>query len=74
MKISKITGQPFDPTQVIYITNPKQHFAYARYFGGWQYFIDMDASSNEKNGTGVFIWKKCPETAQAKVLWDKHEL
>jgi hypothetical protein len=74
MKISKITGQQFDPTQVIYITNPKQHFAYARYFGGWQYFIDMDASSDEKDGVGVFIWKKCPETARAKALWDQHLL
>jgi hypothetical protein len=74
MKISKITGQPFDPMKVVYITNPKQHFAYARYFGGWQYFVDMDASSDEKDGMGVFIWMKCPETREAKIKWDNHEL
>ena len=74
MKISKTTGRPYDPAKVIYITNPKQHFAYARYFGGWQYYIDMDASSDKNDGMGVFLWEKRPETAEAKSLWDQHKL
>lgn len=74
MKISKITGLPYDPTKVVYITNPKQHFAYARYLGGWQYFVDMDASSDKKDGVGVFVWEKCEATKQAKLLWDQHLL
>lgn len=74
MRISKITGRPFDPTRVVYITNPKQHFAYARYFGGWQYFVDMDASSDTRDGVGVFIWEKNEQTARAKQLWDQHLL
>ena len=41
MKTSKVTGKIYDQSQAIYITNPKQHFAYARYFGGWDYFLDM---------------------------------
>ena len=74
MKISKVTGRLFDPTKVVYITNPKQHFAYARYFGGWQYFIDMDASSDKQDGMGVFLWEKCDATREAKSLWDQHLL
>mgnify|MGYP005605659749 CR=1 FL=1 len=72
MKISKITGLPYDPTKVIYITNPKQHFAYARYFGGWEYFLDMLFSSDKIDDACVFVWKKCPETREAKSLWDQH--
>lgn len=74
MKRSKITGRSYDPAKAIYITNPKQHFAYARYFGGWQHFLDMSCSSDERDGVGVFIWEKCPETREAKSLWDQHEL
>jgi hypothetical protein len=74
MKISKITGVSYDPTKVVYITNPKQHFAYARYLGGWQYFVDMDPSSDTRDGVGVFIWQKCPETKRCKELWDDHKL
>lgn len=74
MKISKITGRAFDPTKVVYITNAKQHFAYARYFGGWQYFVDMDASSDARDGVGVFMWEKNEQTAHAKQLWDQRLL
>ena len=74
MKISKVTGRQFDPAKVIYITNPKQHFAYARYLGGWQYFIDMDPSSDKQDGMGVFLWEKCDATREAKIKWDNHEL
>ena len=74
MKTSKVTGKTYDPTQAIYMTNPKQHFAYARYFGGWDYFLDMLFTSDKIDDACVFVWMKCPETRDAKVLWDKHAL
>ena len=74
MKKSSITGKIFDPISAIYITNPKQHFAYARYFGNWDHFLDMNFTPDKIDGAGAFIWERCPETAQAKSLWDQHLL
>ena len=74
MKTSKITGKTFDPASAIYITNPKQHFAYAKYFGNWDHFLDMNFTPDRIDGACAFVWERCPETKQAKELWDKHEL
>jgi hypothetical protein len=74
MKISQVTGKSYNETEAIYMTNPKQHFAYARYFGGWDYFLDMLFTSDRIEGACVFVWKKCDATRQAKLLWDQHEL
>ena len=74
MKVSQLTNKQYEPSEAIYMTNPKQHFAYARYFGGWEYFLDMLFSSDKIDGACVFVWKKCPETRRAKELWDQHLL
>lgn len=74
MKISELTGKTYEPSEAIYMTNPKQHFAYARYFGGWEYFLDMLFTSDKIDDACVFVWKKCPETREAKNKWDNHEL
>ena len=74
MKVSSVTGKEYHETEVIYMTNPKQHFAYARYFGGWEFFLDMLFTSDRIDDACVFVWKRCPETAQAKRLWDNHEI
>ena len=74
MKKSNVTGKIFDPTSAIYITNPKQHFSYARYFGGWDHFLDMLFTSEKREDALVFVWEKCPETKKAKELWDQHLL
>lgn len=74
MKISQLTGKSYEPSDAIYITNPKQHFSYARYFGGWDYFLDMLFTSDRIDDACVFVWKRCPETAEAKRKWDLHQL
>ena len=74
MKVSQLTGKSYEPSDAIYMTNPKQHFAYARYFGGWEYFLDMLFSSDKIDDACVFVWKKCHETRRAKELWDQHLL
>lgn len=74
MKVSQLTGKQYEPSEAIYMTNPKQHFAYARYFGGWEYFLDMLFSSDKIDDACVFVWKKCDATRRAKSLWDQHLL
>ena len=56
------------------MTNPKQNQAYAKYLGGWDFFLDMLFTSEKKEDALVFVWKRCPETAQAKRLWDNHQI
>lgn len=74
MKTSELTGRTYEPSDAIYMTNPKQHFAYAKYFGGWDYFLDMLFTSDKKEDALVFVWKRCPATREAKQKWDNHEL
>lgn len=74
MKTSQLTGKTYDPSDAIYITNPRQNQAYAKYFGGWEYFLDMLFTSDKKEDALVFVWKRCPETREAKIKWDNHLL
>lgn len=74
MKTSQLTGKTYDPSDAIYMTNPRQNQAYAKYFGGWDYFLDMLFTSDKKEDALVFVWKRCEATKQAKLLWDQHLL
>lgn len=74
MITSKLTGKNYEPSDAIYITNPRQNQAYAKYLGGWEYFLDMLFTSEKRDDALVFVWKKCPETREAKLKWDNHEL
>ena len=74
MRTSSLTGKIYDEANAIYMTNPKQNQAYAKYLGGWDYFLDMLFTSEKKEDALVFVWQKCPETAKAKQLWDDHRL
>ena len=74
MITSKLTGKSYERSEAIYITNPRQNQAYAKYFGGWDYFLDMLFTSEKIDDALVFVWKKCPETREAKQKWDNHEL
>jgi hypothetical protein len=73
MTISKVTGKTYDPSDCVYISNPTQC---AKYFKclGTDFFMDIIFTSEQREDALVFVWKKCPETAQAKSLWDKHLL
>jgi hypothetical protein len=74
MKTSKLTGKTYDESSAIYITNPRQNQAYAKYLGGWEYFLDMLFTSEKRDDALVFVWERCPETAKAKRLWDDHKI
>jgi hypothetical protein len=74
MKTSTLTGKTYDEAEAVYITNPRQNQAYAKYLGGWEFFLDMLFTSEKKEDALVFVWKKCPETRQAKLKWDNYEL
>lgn len=74
VKTSQLTGKTYDESEAIYMTNPRQNQAYAKYLGGWEYFLDMLFTSEKKEDALVFVWKRCPETKQAKLLWDQHLL
>ena len=73
MKISKITGKQYSEGDAIYLTNPIQCQRYFKYLGD-EYFLDILYTSNKREDALVFVWKRCPETAQAKRLWDNHEI
>ena len=74
MRTSTLTGKTYDEVEAIYMTNPRQNQAYAKYLGGWEFFLDMLFTSDKKEDALVFVWKKCPETREAKIKWDNHEL
>ena len=73
MKISQITGRSYEPSECVYITNPVQCQRYFKFLGS-DFFLDILYTSDKKEDALVFVWKRCPETARAKLLWDQHEL
>ena len=74
MKTSVLTGRTYDESTAIYMTNPRQAQAYAKYLGGWDYFLDMLFTSEKRDDALVFVWERCEATKQAKLLWDQHLL
>ena len=70
---SKITGKQYDPSDAVYMTNPTQCQRYLKFLGS-EYFLDILYMSEKKEAALVFVWKRCPETARAKRLWDNHEI
>lgn len=74
MITSKLTGKTYDQSEAVYFSNPKQHLAYLQYFKSFEYVLDELYTSEKRPDALVFVWKKCPETAKAKELWDRHEL
>ena len=74
MITSKLTGKTYDPSEAVYITNPRQNQAYAKYLGGWEHFLDMLFTSEKREDALVFVWRRCAETREAKIKWDNHAL
>lgn len=70
---SKITGKTYEPSDGVYLTNPVQCQKYFKYLGE-DFFLDILYTSNKREDSLVFVWKKCPETKKAKFMWDNHEL
>lgn len=73
MITSKITGKTYEPSEGIYISNPIQCQKYFKHLGE-EFFLDILYTSYKKEDSLVFVWKKCPETKEAKRLWDQHIL
>ena len=73
MKISKITGKQYSEGDAVYLTNPIQCQRYFKYLGD-EYFLDILYTSEKREDALVFVWKKCPETKEAKNRWDNHQL
>lgn len=73
MKTSQITGRSYEPSECIYITNPVQCQRYFKLLGS-DLFLDILYASEKKEDCLVFVWKKCPETREAKIKWDNHEI
>lgn len=70
---SKITGKTYEPSDAIYLTNPVQCQRYFKFLGD-EPFLDILFTSDKREDSLVFVWKRCPETREAKIKWDNHEL
>ncbi|MCD8377889.1 MAG: hypothetical protein LUB59_03780 [Candidatus Gastranaerophilales bacterium] len=70
---SVITGKEYDPSRAIYITSPVQAQKYLARLGT-EFFLDMLYTGTKRPDSLVFVFERCPETRDAKALWDKHEL
>lgn len=73
MITSKITGKTYEPSDAVYLTNPMQCQRYFKFLGS-EPFLDILYTSEKREDALVFVWKKCPETREAKIKWDNHEL
>lgn len=73
MVTSRITGKKYNPSEAVYLSNPIQCQKYFKYLGD-ELFLDILFTSARKEDCLVFVWKRCPETKEAKQLWDRHML
>lgn len=73
MITSKITGKTYEPSDAVYLTNPIQCQRYFKFLGS-EPFLDILFTSEKREDALVFVWKKCPETREAKQKWDNHTL
>lgn len=73
MKISQLTGKQYEPSECVYISNPTQCAKYCKLLGT-EFFMDILFSSEKREDALVYVWKKCPETKEAKRLWDERKI
>ena len=74
MSYSKILNKHYDPSNssVIYISNMQQVYKYLN-AGAEQDLVDILYTETKKDCL-VFVFKKCPETAECYRKWQAHEL
>ena len=70
---SMITGREYSENNCVYVTNMLQAQKYLAHLGP-QYLLDILYTGTYRKDSLVFVFERCPETRQAKELWDKHEL
>lgn len=73
MRTSRITGKKYDESQVVYLSNLQQCFKYFEALDG-EKFVDILWTSEKRPDSLVFVFEKCPETAELKRKWDQHLL
>lgn len=73
MVTSRITHKNYEPSECVFISNPAQCYKYFQLLGT-EFFMDILYSGEKRENSLVFVWKRCPETAKAKRLWDNHEI
>lgn len=69
MITSKLTGKTYDPSECIFMSNPTQCAKYCKFLGT-DLLVDVIVSSEKREDALVFVWRKTPETREAKRLWD----
>lgn len=74
MITSPITRKTYDPSNsnVVYLSNMIQSKKYLSAIGP-DYLLDV-LYDNTKNDCLVFVFKRCPETAECYRKWQSHEL
>ena len=70
---SMITGKEYFEADAIYVVNMLQAQRYLAYLGP-EYLLDILYTGTHRKDSLVFVFQKCPETRNAKELWDNHEL
>lgn len=70
---SMITGREYAEDNCIHVTNMLQAQKYLAHLGP-EYLLDILYTGTYRKDSLVFVFKRCPETRQAKKLWDAHEL
>lgn len=73
MITSKLTGKQYDPTECVFLSNPTQCAKYCKLLGT-EFLMDIIVSDERRADALVFVWKKTPETREAKRLWDAREI
>lgn len=73
MITSKLTNKSYNPSECIFMTNPTQCAKYCKLLGT-ELLVDVIVSSEKREDALVFVWRKTPETREAKRLWDNKEI
>ena len=73
MITSEVTKRSYEPGNCIYISNMLQAQRYLEYLGA-SFLYDIIWNSEVNERCLVFVFPRCPETAQAKKLWDQRLL
>lgn len=70
---SEVTKKTYEPGNCVFISNTLQAQRYLEYLGP-EFLLDIIWNSEVRENCIVFVFPRCPETRQAKLLWDQRKL
>ena len=70
---SEITKKTYEPGNCVFISNILQATRYLEYLGA-EYLLDIIWDGDDRDRYLRFVFPRCAETRQAKLLWDQHLL